>query len=62
MRELINLAYFFIAPTIIYRDQYTLTPYRSGWGIVANAVNFTACIYYSKAYCYFRLYFVYISV
>lgn len=44
--EFKNLSYFFVVPTIIYRDRYTLTPIRSMSNIILHSLNFLACIYY----------------
>jgi sterol O-acyltransferase len=46
--ELRRLSYFFVAPTLIYRDVYTLTPIRSMAKIFIHSINFLACIYYSN--------------
>lgn len=46
--EVKRLSYFFIIPTLIYRDQYTLTPIRSLTKILTHLINFLACTYYSK--------------
>lgn len=46
--EVRRLSYFFIIPTLIYRDQYTLTPIRSLTKILTHLINFLACTYYSK--------------
>ena len=44
--EVKRLSYFFFAPTLIYRDHYTLTPLRSVTKIFIHFINFMACIYY----------------
>jgi sterol O-acyltransferase len=44
--EVYRLSYFFIIPTLIYRDCYTLTPSRSMSKIFAHLINFLSCIYY----------------
>lgn len=44
--EVSRLAYFFLIPTLVYRDSYTLTPMRSLSKILAHFVNFLASIYY----------------
>ena len=44
--EFSRLSYFFIIPTLIYRDSYTLTPIRSMSRIITHTINFFACIYY----------------
>lgn len=47
--EVSRLAYFFLIPTLVYRDSYTLTPVRSMSKIIAHLVNFLACIYYGTS-------------
>lgn len=46
--EFARLSYFFIIPTLIYRDSYTLTPLRSMSKMIAHFINFLACMYYGK--------------
>jgi sterol O-acyltransferase len=46
--EIKKLSYFFVAPTLIYRDSYVLTPLRSTRKIIVHLINFLACIYYCK--------------
>lgn len=46
--EVKRFSYFFVCPTLIYRDEYTLTPLRSTTSILFNFINFMACIYYGK--------------
>lgn len=46
--EVYRLSYFFIIPTLVYRDSYTLTPIRQMSKIVAHLINFLACIYYGN--------------
>ena len=44
--EIKKLSYFLFCPTLIYRDEYTLTPVRSIRKIVIHLTNFFACTYY----------------
>jgi len=44
--EIKKLSYFFFCPTLIYKDEYTLTPVRSFKNIVIHSINFLSCTYY----------------
>lgn len=44
--EIRRFSYYFIAPTLIYRDNYTLTPQRSFSRAVIHFMNFMLCLYY----------------
>jgi hypothetical protein len=46
--EIKKISYFLFAPTLIYRDEYTLTPIRSVRKITIHLINFLACIYYGN--------------
>lgn len=48
--EIKKLSYFFMAPTLIYRDSYVLTPLRSTRKIIIHLINFLACTYYCKCF------------
>ena len=45
--EIRRFTYFFIAPTLIYRDQYTLVPKRRFSVILEHFFNFFTCVFYS---------------
>lgn len=47
--EIKKLSYFLFCPTLIYRDEYTLTPVRSIRKIMIHLTNFFACTYYGTS-------------
>jgi sterol O-acyltransferase len=46
--EIRRYSYFFIAPTLIYRDSYTLNPHRNFTRAFIHLTNFVICLYYCK--------------